>query len=156
MVSVLDQIPEDQFLHDKIIEQENKIQEYEAKIFQMKEEKVKMNDNLREMSVCCDDLKKEKDVIFENFQKMLELKNNHLKSKFGDDSFEGQIIEDNSPSISPELLPRMRNDKPMKLSKYFEIYQNKDPYNNKELNEITISSYCSYKKKKNFKLFHFF
>lgn len=143
MVSVLDRIPEDQLFHDKILEQENKINEYEAKIFQMNEEKVKMNENLREMSVCCEDLKKEKDVLFENFQKMLELKSNHLKNKFGDDSFEGRIIELNSPSISPELFQHMRNDKPMKLSKYFEIFQNKDTYS-KEFNEITVSSYCKF------------
>lgn len=50
MVSILDHIPEDQFLHDKILDQQNKINECEAKFFKLTEEKVKMNENLREMS----------------------------------------------------------------------------------------------------------
>lgn len=139
MVSILDQIPEDQLLHERIQDQQNKIREYEARIFQLNEEKVKMNENLREMSVVCDDLKREKDVIFENFQKVLELKSNHIKSKFGDDSYEGRGTEDNSP----ELFQRLRNEKPLKLSKWCEIYQNKDTFY-KEVNEISISSYCKF------------
>jgi len=129
-----------QILNEKIHDQEIKLREYEAKIAQLNEEKYKLNENLREMSGFCDEMKKEKDVIFENFQKAIENKD-HIREKENIyDSFVSKNNEDNSQDVmSPKhILP----EKLIKLSNWLTFFQNKMGNSiNKDFEEISISSY---------------
>lgn len=109
-----------QILNEKIEEQELRLRDYEAKIAQLNEEKYNMNEKLRDMSICCGDLKKEKDVIFENFQKVfLTHKNPKLKENEGYDSIMNRNSEElTGHNSSFHSFAYKKKEKPIRLSKF--------------------------------------
>ena len=112
------------------MDQDNKLEEYKKKINELKAENKTLNTNLKEISLCCDDLKKERDVIFENYQQKIA---------------ENGSMQDNSnlQGMRKELLPI--GNKPIKLSKLVNFKENDIIYNNDEYDEdiFTFSSYSS-------------
>lgn len=145
MISVLETRYADeqyQILNEKVNDQEIKIREYETKIAQLTEEKYQLKENLQEINICCEDLHKEKSELLETFKKAVEGKNQFLKAKSKEfESFDIRSSEDVSPSpeiVSIRKLPIV--NKPMKLSKWLALFQNKHS-KSRYSDEISISSY---------------
>jgi len=132
--------------------QKRKIQELELNIEGLIKENKQLNDNLKEISLFCDDLKKERDVIFEDYQqKILEneslqllLKNANL-NKSNNENFNSEINENNINLNFPHDTLKLFENKQIKLSKWMALKeQNLIEFEfDEDEDENTISSYNS-------------
>ena len=130
---------------EKTLNQERKIQK--SNFEELIEENKRLNDNIKEISLFCEDLKKERDVIFEDYQqKILEnealqllLKNANL-NKSNNENLNSETNENNKFLDFSTNAMNIFENKQIKLSKWMALNEQKLIEFETEEDENTISS----------------